>query len=225
MNRTTHRATRIASLASLALVSLAGAFPNVVNGPLPPPPPSPNEIGRSGYQGSENTPGPNGHWPNTLPPNQQGLMGGSSYNPTTHMLTLNNHRMEDYTKHLWVRVVTNQENGYNPPGGGAAPGQPAGAGVWGSCTAPNSTSTMTGAGWQRENFNGASLLVLYMTWDITPQPAVETVDLSNIAAGLNNGRRIIGIQAVSVCTPTVPAPGALALAGLGGLFLARRRRS
>lgn len=212
----------LSAAALLGLSSLASAFPIVGGGSLPPPPPMPNEAGRSGYQGSGND---NAPWPNGLPPGQQGLMGGSSYNPATHMLTLNNVRVETNTKHLWVRVVTNQEGGYNPPGGGATPGQPAGAGAWGTCAAPNATPSWTGASRQHEAFPNGNFLVLYMTWDITPQPGSETVDLSNIAAGLNAGRRITMIQAVSVCTPTVPAPGALALMGLGGLLVARRRRA
>ncbi|MEK6700919.1 MAG: PEP-CTERM sorting domain-containing protein [Planctomycetota bacterium] len=188
----------------------------------PQTPNMPTGSGPTDYQGSRT-----GNWENQTPEGQRG--GIHRYDPATRKISISNVYVAENTKTVWMEIIfvpTGQgEVGFDGGNAGASFNNNSGSWATSTGTNPNGSSTAgvaTAAARRRDNDNNR-WLHLWQSWTITPQPASEKIDLTNILAHITNGR-LEYIHTHTACNPTVPTPSSLALLGLGGLAATRRRR-
>ncbi len=153
--------------------------------------------------------------------------GVHSYDPNTRKISISNTYNEHNTKTVWMELVFAPAS--QPSADVRFTGGQAGGNFnnnWATCTGTNpdgSTTPGVGATGARARDGNTHFLYLWQTWTITPQPAREQIDLTNLLAKVTNGR-LIHIHTITACNPSVPAPsGAAALVG-GIVALSRRRR-
>lgn len=180
-------------------------------------PPEPSGSGGTEYDGI-----PDSNWRNQ----SQNPGGTHNYDPNFQTIHISNTYVASNTKTVWMRLDFRPTN----PGGEVIfTGGAAGAAFnnnWGSCMGTNPDGSTTPGGnatGARSRDPNSHMLTLWQTWTITPQPAREDISIAGILAKIRGGT-LIHIRTLTACNPTVPTPSSLALLGLGGLAMARRRR-
>lgn len=229
--RFTHAALAAGLLAALA--APAHAFPDTVgSGPIP----RPSDIdggaglGRTNYQGTSAS---NPAYQNQA--QNPGTTGGvHTYNPATSTISLDNDPVPTNFKVVWMHLVFRVAENY---GGDSPHNEAPRAGAWAGCTPGGGGATSaTCWSWQSGQDNNGPLLHFWQVFTIDPQPASESINISairnNLGTNTNHPQPWI-IETQTSCYPHgtvipgtyIPAPGAAALAGIGFLTIARRRRS
>jgi hypothetical protein len=140
------------------------------------------------------------------------LLGVYSFDATSYKLTISNVADPNNVKHVWLRM--NYTVGHDFPQNSGDIFNPA---LWPSLTAGGSV-VVTGASVTNEGFGHS----VYMTWDITPQPNSETINL-NFPALAGDFGGVFQVEASTICTPE---PSTTLLMGLGIIAIgyAQRRK-